>query len=125
MNTKVIAMSAENFSDWYAVSRTPEEPGKVISVENLINDTGCLDCHSLDGSEAVGPTFKGMFNRRHVVITDGKKRTITVDDEYIRRAILYPEADIVQGYPEVMPSYKGDFSEMQLNAVIEYLKSVR
>jgi cytochrome c oxidase subunit 2 len=59
------------------------------------------------------------------VLRQGKAVTITADDEYIKRSIYDPGADIVQGYPEgVMQSYKGVISEEDVAKIIEYLKTL-
>jgi cytochrome c oxidase subunit 2 len=46
-----------------------------------------------------------------------------VDEAYLRHSILEPAADIVEGYQPVMP--KVEMTDEELNALIEYLKSLR
>jgi cytochrome c oxidase subunit 2 len=50
--------------------------------------------------------------------------TITVDENYIRESILEPQAKIVEGYQPVMPPYAGTLDDRQIDAIIEYLKTV-
>ncbi len=84
---------------------------------------GCIGCHSVDGSATVGPTWKGLFGKTET-LEDG--RTVTVDEEYLRRSILEPGAEIVKGYPNVMPNtYKDQLSEEELEALIAYIKSLK
>src|SRR6516162_6015094 len=46
----------------------------------LLETKDCLSCHSVDGSEGIGPTLKGIFGRTEKM-TNGS--TITVDDAYL------------------------------------------
>jgi cytochrome c oxidase subunit 2 len=126
MNSKVIVMHEKEFNTWY--SGKVKKEGEAISLQmvpELLDENGCLECHSLDGSALVGPTFTGLFGRKRNVMTNGKEREITAHKEYIRKSILYPDADIVKGYPEVMPSYEGELSEKEITAITEYLKGLK
>jgi cytochrome c oxidase subunit 2 len=74
---------------------------------------GCVACHSVDGSAGVGPTWLGLFGRQEN-LDDGT--TILVDDAYLRESILYPNAQIVEGYlANIMSNqdYETLFSEAQ------------
>ncbi len=83
---------------------------------------GCETCHSLDGSRLEGPSFKGIFGKP-VRLADG--RTVTADENYIRRSILEPQADVVAGYQPVMPTFQGLLGEREINALIEFIKEQR
>jgi len=86
--------------------------GKQVAAEN-----GCASCHSTSGSKSTGPTWKGLAGST-VELADGSE--VTADDEYLRRAITDPKAQIVDGYPNgVMPSY--DLSAAEMDDVIAYL----
>ena len=50
---------------------------------------------------------------------------MTVDDAYIRKSIEYPAADVAKGYMPVMPSFRGQLSDKQIEALIEYIKSLK
>lgn len=81
---------------------------------------GCLNCHTLDGSNDVGPTFKGMYGRAVVVEHAGARMTVTADTAYIRRAITDPQADIVAGYDPLMAAYELRPEEMA--ELLDYLR---
>ena len=49
-----------------------------------------MTCHSIDGSEGIGPTFKGIYGRTEK-LSDGS--TVTVDDAYMRESIRQPERE--------------------------------
>lgn len=89
--------------------------------ETLYNRRGCAGCHSVDGSARVGPTFKNLYGSEHGLV-GGEQ--IKVDPNYVRESILYPKAKIVAGYQPVMPSYKGQLSDDDINSIIEFLKTI-
>ncbi len=51
-------------------------------------------------------------------------RTVTADESYIRESILDPQAKIVAGLQPIMPTFKGQISDEQLNALVLYVKSL-
>lgn len=120
MLSKAIVMSEKDFETWYAVKKVE---GKKVNGLRVLQERGCLGCHSIDGTPKIGPTLKGIFGRKVKVLTAGKERTIIVDEEYIRRSILEPQADIVKGFPAVMPVLP--LSKEDVDGVIEYLKILK
>jgi len=79
----------------------------------------CESCHSVDGSRVVGPTWKSMWGRKEK-LSDG--REVTVDENYIRKSILEPQADIVDGFPGTMPTFSGQLSEKDIDGIIAFIK---
>jgi len=49
---------------------------------------------------------------------------VIADDNYIRESILSPAAKVVSGFKPIMPSFQGQVSEEQLNALVAYVKSL-
>ena len=93
--------------------------------EQLAKSKGCVACHSVDGSKVIGPTWKGVYGATETVVTAGQERTVTVDDEYIKRSMLEPTADVVKGYQPLMPSQQGMVSESEIMALTQYIKSLK
>jgi cytochrome c oxidase subunit 2 len=126
MNTFVEVMPEAVFSNWYKTT-APIKAEEAVSppATEILDDYGCLDCHSTDGEEIVGPTFKGIYGRHEVVITEGNEREITVDDKYLKTSIEYPESDVVKGYDDVMPSFEGEISDEEIESIIQYLKNLK
>lgn len=129
MITAVQVMPVAQFTAWYG--KTPVKvdsaaAGKPSAIGKIITENkGCIACHTLDGSNLVGPTFKGLYGRKIMVTTDGKEREITADDKYITRSIIDPAADVVKGFKEgQMISYKDQLSDEDIKKVIEYLKTL-
>ena len=89
----------------------------------LLEQHGCLGCHSLDGSRKVGPSFQGIWGRKVEVKTGNKERTIVADEPYLRRSIVEPGADLVEGYPAVMPSFAAVLTEEEVRLIIDYFRS--
>ena len=95
--------------------------GKALFAQQTIGaNVGCITCHSLDGSQLVGPTMKDIGTRA------GKEVQGESADQYIRTAILEPNAHAPSGYAVgVMPGYKGVVSDAQLNDLVAYLLSLK
>jgi len=122
-----------DFEAWVAANTAPPSqdtsqtaPSEVAGAElgaNVAQMQGCQACHSLDGSQLVGPTWLGLYGSQ-VALEDGT--TVVADEEYLRRSILETNAEIVKGYPaNVMPSiYQDTLSEEQVDALVEYIKSL-
>jgi len=124
MMSKVIVMSQSEFDTWYNED-APEPESGAPAVLALMDDQGCLTCHSVDGSPGAGPTFKGIFNRRTVVLVNGREREIDADEAYLRRAILEPNAEIVKGAAMEMPASPDPLSTEDVDAIIAYLKNLK
>jgi cytochrome c oxidase subunit 2 len=90
--------------------------------EYLYTLKGCKNCHTIDGSPHTGPSFKGVFGREETM-SDGSK--ITVDENYIRESLMTPQAKIVQGFPGSMPTFQGQLTDQEVDAIIAFLKSLK
>ncbi|MEE9252743.1 MAG: cytochrome c oxidase subunit II [Thermodesulfobacteriota bacterium] len=120
---KVKVLSPADFEKW----KTSKE--ELIAGANLVEagaelytKRACIGCHSIDGSPMVGPTFKGIFGRQET-LADGQE--ITVDENYLRKSIYEPQAQVVKGYQPIMPSFKGIISDNEVSALIAYMKSLK
>jgi cytochrome c oxidase subunit 2 len=122
MLSKVEVLSQEDFDAWYYADNPLANSAEAGL--KLIQANGCVACHSIDGTPLVGPSFKGLLNSTKSVITDGKKREIIADEDYIKESIYNPSKDVVENFPKVMISYKASINEEQLKAIIAYLKSI-
>jgi len=91
----------------------------------LLEDNGCISCHSVDGTKRIGPTFKGLYGKDVMVTTEETKRTIKADRDYLKRSILDPRADVVEGFKPTMPgNFKNTLGEKDLNTILDYLESL-
>lgn len=119
MTTTVEALPVAEFEAW--LTAKPEVGSAGLA---LLQKHGCLGCHSLDGSRAVGPSFQGIGGREVIVVTAGEKQTLQTDRIYLEAAIVDPGADIVEGYPPAMPSYAGRIPADELAVLLDYLEGL-
>jgi cytochrome c oxidase subunit 2 len=119
MGGYVYVMEQRDFDNWLAGSvsnQTPVEMGKELFDTKL----GCASCHA-GGANQRGAKLEGVFGT-DVRLTNGQ--TVKADEEYIRNSILNPQSQIVEGYQPIMPTFKGQVTEEQLNALVAYIKSL-
>lgn len=126
MRGKLVVMSKPDFQTWLA-----EEPpivernnaGGADSAKPPFEALGCAECH-VDGRPEQCPPLEGLFGSRVTLRGGG---SAVVDESYLRRSILEPNADIVADYdaPSAMPSYQDQLTERQLMQLIEYIKSLQ
>jgi len=92
--------------------------------EKLFALKACASCHSVDSPAVkVGPSLFQVFGHE-VTLDDGSK--VVADENYIRESILQPNAKIVKSFPKgVMPTFQGQINENELNALVEYVKSLK
>jgi len=112
------------FTKWLAAL-----PVKKVDDNNegyiVLEKNGCFSCHSLEGSKLIGPSFKGIYGTTVEVITDGVKRKVVVDDDYITNSIYDPGKDVVVGFPQgLMKSYNGLVKKNDIPKITEYLKTL-
>ncbi len=54
-----------------------------------------------------------------------EEREVAVDEEYIKRSVFDPNADVVDGFNKgLMLSYDGMVTEQEVELIIEYLKAL-
>jgi cytochrome c oxidase subunit 2 len=123
MVARVIVHPPGEFEKWLEdASNFLERMAPADAGAKLMTTRGCKQCHSIDGKSNIGPTFLGIYGREGV-FKDGRR--YTVEENYIRRAILDPQSEIVAGYEPVMPTYKGRLKDQEITAMIEYLKTLK
>lgn len=133
MLSKAHVVPAETYDAWVASPSTaPPGPGgalpppaaesddPVVRGRAVAEEKGCTGCHSDDGSELVGPTFKGLWGRRTVL--EGGRR-VTVDEPYFVRSVRTPSAELVRGYPDAMP--EEELTDAQIQDLIAWVKTLR
>lgn len=129
MYSYVKVMEETAFNNWL-VDTTQVAAGTVESAtatgKRIMQNIGCFACHSLDGTKLVGPSFKGIWGAEHTVKTGKDLRQVLVDEEYIKRSIYDPNADLVDGFNKgLMLTYEGQLSEDDIGNIIEYLKTLK
>ncbi len=92
---------------------------EALDGRTISNSSGCASCHAADGSGGVGPKFIGLYGSQ-VMLADGS--TVVADDEYLRRSITDPSAQLVEGYSVMMPV--GGLSDDDIEAVLAYIREL-
>ena len=119
MDAEVKVVSRARFDEWLESAGTPDDIPLPELGEKLYTQQGCQGCHSLDGSDMVGPTWKGLYGKTDHQMADGS--TVTADANYLRESILQSGAKVVEGYQNVMPSY-ASLSEREVTGLVEFIK---
>jgi cytochrome c oxidase subunit 2 len=102
------------------------QPGPAVSDETVIGSAldgrtvfltkGCTGCHSRDGAPgeaAVGPDLTGLAARA------GSRIPGLEAEDYVRQSLLQPQAFLVAGYSDEMPTLPLSPNEIEL--LIEFL----
>src|SRR5574341_1133074 len=119
MEKPVIISAQGDFDAWMAeqvklaeqAAATPEGRGQALVAAN-----GCAACHSINGTQGIGPTWLGVFGSQ-VHLSDGS--TVTADDAYLKESIKSPQAKIVAGFEnQLMPTY--GFTDEQIADIVAY-----
>ncbi len=138
MLSKVHVLPEDEFKAWYFADENAPPPVKLqpaaVQPAAAVAATGdpgfavlqqknCRVCHSVDGSEKVGATFKGLFGKKETVIAAGKERDVVVDEAYLAQAIREPGTHKVEGYPPTMPA--PSLTDDEIGQVIAYIRELK
>lgn len=116
----VIIAGNMNFSSGGGSVSSPPVAG--FPGEDIAADTGCMACHSTDGTELVGPTWLGLSGSDRELESG---ETVVADDDYLEESIVDPASQIVKGFQPVMPETYGDqLSSDEISSLIEYINSL-
>ena len=119
MGGYVYVMEQRDFDNWLSGNvsgQTPIEAGRDL----FANKLGCASCHA-GGPAQRGAKLENIYNH-DVKLVGGA--TVKADDNYIRNSILNPSSQVVEGFQPIMPTFKGQVTEEQLNALVAYIKSL-
>jgi cytochrome c2 len=110
----------------YAAARKGDDQGALASAglaqaktgEQIFRAAGCAGCHTFGpaGSDGtIGP------NLDELKAAAGNREPGKPAEEYVRESLTNPEAYLVEGFGNAMPSYEGRLTDQQINALIDYL----
>jgi len=96
-------------------------PDSLVSIgERAFRTRGCSGCHAPNAAIRA-PLLDGIYGKQ-VPLSDST--LVTANEQYLRDSILLPNKQISAGYQPIMPTFQGQISEEELNAIIAYLKSL-
>jgi cytochrome c oxidase subunit 2 len=113
----VYVMEPKDYEAWLSgggTSGTLAQKGQA-----LFQQLGCVNCHLTNG-EGRCPNLVGVFGRPQKTNVG----VVVADAAYVRESILNPSAKVVEGYPNIMPTFQGLVSEEGVQQLIEYVKSI-
>jgi cytochrome c oxidase subunit 2 len=135
-------MKPEDYEDWLNGATSPSgvlrpsggraEGSLALQGRKLFLKLQCVTCHSAD-SHARAPVLENLYGHE-VHLSDG--RVVVADEAYLRKSILEPAADVVQGWQPIMPTFQGQLAyhaedpvedltqEEALIQLIAYLKTL-
>ena len=114
---RVVVMDPDKYQAWLAGAEVGETTSQAGA--QLFAKYSCISCHSQQA-----PTMAGLYGSKVNVWQDGKKITVTADDDYIRDSIVNPNHQIVDGYQPLMPSFQGILTEDQILQLVAYIKTL-
>jgi len=112
----VEVMKPEDFRRWQEGPQPgdPAQRGKL-----LFQQYGCQGCHQQ--GQLAAPRLENLLGSP-VTLESG--RTVVADEDYIRRSIVNPNADIVAGFQALMPGYEGRLNEEQILDLTAYVRTM-
>lgn len=118
MTGKIIVMEPREYQQWLSGERVGASMAD--TGEQLFTQLGCNSCH-VPGSDDRAPQLAGIFGTQEQLQSG---ETVTVDENYIRESIIFPQRKIVAGYDPIMPTYEGRAAEEQILQLIAYIRSL-
>jgi len=123
MLAPVKVLSQSEFDLWIQSQTGPVSDDPVVRGEVFVQQFGCVACHSLDGSESIGPTWKGIYGNSEM-LEDGS--TVLVERDYLFKSVRNPGIQIVAGFKNVMPeNIAADMTDEQIEDVIAFIESLK
>ncbi len=127
MAAMIKVVSEDVYQRWKKDAGNVKLEGAISELGDLLWDSrGCNACHSVDGANGTGPSWKshsdgsyGWGTPRR--FTDGTSID-AADENYLRESILYGSRKIVEGYGSEMPPYAGMLSDDEVDVFINYIK---
>jgi cytochrome c oxidase subunit II len=114
----IVVMTPDDFKRWLDSSTSGSSLAQ--NGERLFASLSCNACHN-STPEARGPNLTSVYGS-HLTLSNG--HAVTVDEAYLRQAILNPSENVTQGYAPIMPTYQGQISEDGVIALVEYIKNL-
>jgi cytochrome c oxidase subunit 2 len=118
MTGEVIVMEPAEYRRWLEYSA---DGSLAMQGRQTFLKYRCVSCHSAD-SHARAPVLENLFGKK-IALKGGK--TAVVDETYLRRSMLDPSDQIVAGFDDIMPPFKGELDEEDVIALIAFIRSLK
>jgi cytochrome c oxidase subunit 2 len=114
---RVVVQEPQEYEAWLTNAVADEPPH--LAGAKLFTEFKCITCHGQQG-----PTLHKTYGYKRKVVRNGQVGEVVADNNYLRRSILNPQYELVEGYQPLMPTYQGVLTEDQVNQLIAYIKSL-
>jgi cytochrome c oxidase subunit II len=114
----VYVMEPAEHAAWLQAQAAPDS--LIAAGERAFHMRGCSGCHA-PASVIHAPLLDGIYGKPVPLIDH---TMVMADEQYLRDSILLPNKQIAAGYEPVMPTFQGQISAEELNAIVAYLKSL-
>ena len=124
---KIHVLSKADYAAWKEGTfrlpgKNPVDGSPAWEGRKLFLKLQCNSCHNNEAS-ARAPQLSGMYGTNRP-LEDGKLQKF--DDEYIKRSIRNPIAQVAAGWKSIMPAYPVDkVDEIELRNLTAYIKSLK
>jgi cytochrome c oxidase subunit 2 len=88
--------------------------------ERLWQQYACHTCHK-PNSGGRGPVLNGLYGSTRKLKTG---QAVVADEAYLRESIVNPNAKMIVGYTQLMPTFAGQIGEEGILQLIAYIKSL-
>jgi mono/diheme cytochrome c family protein len=105
-----------------APPKQADTPASVAEGRRLYEFTGCMACHSVDGTKSFAPGWLSLAGSM-VTLADGTQ--VRADHDYLKESILNPGAKITRGYEIGMPTYSGVLTDAHIESLVLYIESLK
>ncbi|MGH9621183.1 MAG: cytochrome c oxidase subunit II [Bryobacteraceae bacterium] len=114
----IYAMNPHDYQLW--LEQGAGEGSLASQGEKLFHQFGCANCHRSSG-HGPGPDLRGLYGTE-VQLTSGAIRRANA--AYIRECIMGTKGGLVFGFSNIMPNFTGQINELQVLALVSYIKSI-
>jgi len=152
MNQRVFVLGEVQFNDWVTkqgrwleelAKKYPDDPSMIWKIGASRLYARCASCHTLDGKAGTGPSWGNYDGSGDIWAriqpgavhkVDGGKPVQTLigpgkeyetPEAYLRASILNPGQHIVDGYGNVMPTFKGQLRDPEIDVLIDMMKNLK
>jgi cytochrome c oxidase subunit II len=126
MMTTLRVVTQDDFDKWLTTESEVSTLPIAQRGAKIFQTRACASCHNVDNPAVkVGPSLQKLFGSENHEIEGGLK--LTADENYIRESILNSQAKIAKGFGprSAMPAFQGQLSEIEVTALIEYIKGLK
>jgi cytochrome c oxidase subunit 2 len=122
MRSVVKILPQDEFDKWYHAEEKKEETGPDPALA-IMEEAGCFDCHNLGQTQEDMLSLKGLIGTKRIVLVNDVEKEITIDEDYIRRSIKDPRAEVVKGQDGNAMEVPDDLTTEQIETIVRFLKT--